>query len=83
MDDVVGVEVGNCQSNNYHGKYPLEHSRLEAVVSALAFSSNSYQVVPSATLVVWTQDLWSCQGTAQCLGVECSQEMHTLVEISA
>ena len=54
-----------------------------SVVSVQAFLSNSHQVVPSVALVVWTQDLWSCRGTAQCLGVEYSQEMHTLVEISA
>ena len=66
-----------------HGKYPLEHSKLVIAVSVQAFLSNSHQAVPSATLVVWTQGLWSCQGTAQCLGVGCSQEMHTLVEISA
>ena len=64
------------------GKYPLECSRLLAVVSVQAFLSNSRQAVPSAALVVWTQDLWSCRGTAQCLGVRFFQEMHTLVAIT-
>ena len=62
---------------------PLEHGKLANVVSVQVILSNSHQVIPSAALVVWTLDLLSCQGTAQCLGVGRSQEMHTLVEISA
>ena len=53
------------------------------VVSIRAFLSNSHQAVPSAALVVWTQDLWPCRGTAQCLGVGYSQKRSTLAEIAA
>ena len=34
-------------------------ARLVTVVSVQASLSNSHQAVPSAVLVVWTQDLWS------------------------
>ena len=52
-----------------HGRYPLEQSRLVTLLSFQACLSSSHQAVPSVALVVWTQDLWSHPGIAQCVGV--------------